>query len=70
MKSSGPARCPCWKTNTRTPNVALSVSRFISNALMGSTTEPVMNSSTTSAVPTSRVNASGSRWPMEVCWSM
>jgi len=40
VNPSGPDRCPHWKTQTITPNVAESESTFITIALTGSTTEP------------------------------
>ena len=45
-----PLEWPSWKTSTSRPNAALSVSRFITSALTGSTTEPVIRNRMTSVV--------------------
>ena len=49
---AGPARWPSWKISTRIPNTALRLSAFISTALIGSTTEPVIRNRTISVVAT------------------
>jgi hypothetical protein len=48
---SGLCRCPSWKTNTRIPNIALTVRKFMSTALTGNRTEPVNRNRTSSVAP-------------------
>ena len=54
LNRSRPDRCPHWKIQTTTPNVADSDSTFITIAFSGSTTEPnARNSSTNVETQTS-----------------
>ena len=46
-KPSSPDRWPCWKTQTSAPNVAPSDRVFITSALTGTSTEPVIRNSST-----------------------
>ena len=52
------------------PNVALSVSRFMSSALIGSTTEPVIRKRIVNVVTASRPSASGRLSARLDCWSV
>src|SRR5580698_607907 len=47
VNRSKPDRCPHWKIQTTTPNVADSDSTFITIAFSGSTTEPNARNSST-----------------------
>ena len=51
-KPSSAGRCPSWNTQTSAPNVAPSDSTFITIALTGSTTEPVIRNSSTNVATT------------------
>ena len=55
--------------STSGASAAPTVSAFISTALTGSTTEPVISHSTISVSPTSSATASSSREPIAACWS-
>src|SRR3954447_1087623 len=60
-KSSRPDRCPSWNTHTSAPKLAPSDSTFISSALTGTTTEPVMRNSSTKVASATNPRTKGSR---------
>ena len=68
-KPSSPSRWPSWKISTSRPNAAVSVSRFITSALIGSTTDPVIRNRMTSVVVARIASAIGSESPSAFCWS-
>ncbi len=59
MKPSGPARCPCWKTQTATPNVALSDAALSTRALAGMTRLPVIRKRARKVTSAITASASG-----------
>ena len=61
MNPSASARCPSWNTHTSAPNVAPSEIVFISSALTGTSSEPVIRNSSTNSATATTPNAHGSR---------
>src|SRR6476646_3992128 len=64
VKPNTEDRCPCWKTQTITPNTAPIVSALRMSALTGSSTLPVNRNSKTRVVRAIQTMAYGSREPM------
>src|SRR6476620_9885782 len=64
VKPNTEDRCPCWKTQTMTPNTAPIVSALRTSALTGSSTLPVNRNSKTRVVRTIQRMACGSLEPI------
>ena len=58
-KPSRPERCPCWKSQTRAPKLALMLIRLISTALIGRKTDPNVRNSTPAVTTTTISTATG-----------
>ena len=63
VNRSSPDRCPSWKIQTITPNVADSDSTFIKIAFTGSTTDPNARNSSTNVARQMTRAIHGSVWP-------
>ncbi len=61
LKPSSPLNQPSWKTRVSAPSEAPNDSRFISRALTGITTEPVIRKSRISVPTATRPSAHGPR---------
>ncbi len=59
VKPKSPCNRPSWNTSTSSPNAALRVSRFITSAFTGSTTERVITKRIISVVAHNSANAYG-----------
>lgn len=55
-----PPRCPSWKIQISAPKVAVNDSTLRTNALMGSTTEPVSRNSSTKVTTAMMASTRGS----------
>ncbi len=61
---SSPDPCPCWKSHTSRPNVALRLSPLITTALIGSRIEPNARNISSSVAPASSPTISGNWSPI------